>query len=157
MTTKAVDANDPFAGMNEVKSQWIKWGVVGDWVRGTLCDVRQMENQLADKAGEMMNVYEFIASGGSFHFFEKVNGVVNIDKEPTVLEKGTVWTIGGKAGIDNQMRNVKVGQIFGMRFAEEKPNKNKSFSPTKVVKVLIGEMDTEYQGQTGADIAAGAA
>lgn len=156
MTKPAADANDPFAGMNEVKSQWIKWGKVGDWVRGTLCDVREMENQLADKPGEMMKVYEFIASGGAFHFFEKVNGVVNVDEEPTVLEKGTVWTIGGKAGIDNQMRNVKIGQVFGMRFAEEKPNKNKSFSPTKVVKVLIGEMDPEYQGQTGADMAAGA-
>lgn len=142
------------AGLNEVKSQWIKWGKVGDWIRGTLTDVREMENQNADRAGEMVKVYEFIASGGSFHFFEKVNGVVTVDEQPTLLEKGSIWTVGGKAGIDNQMRNVKIGQTFGMRFAEEKPNaKNKSYSPTKVIKVLVGEMDPEYQGQTGADLA----
>lgn len=147
----AADAADPFAGMDEVKSQWIKWGKVGDWIRGTLCDVREMDSQMPDRAGEKVKVYEFIASGGSFHNFEKVAGETKIDKDPTVLEKGQVWTVGGKAGIDSQMRNVKIGQIFGMRFAEEKPNKNKSFSPTKVVKVLVGEMDPEYQGQTGAD------
>ena len=144
------DAN--FDGLEKVKSQWIKWGKVGDWVRGTLCDVREMESQLADKPGTMVKVYEFIAAGGSFHHFEKVNGQINVDEKPTVLEVGSVWTIGGKAGIDNQMRNVKIGQIFGMRFTEEKPNKNKAFNNTKVVETLVGGMDPEYQGQTGADM-----
>lgn len=137
--------------LKEVKSQWIKWGKVGDWIRGTLCDVREMDSTLSDKPGKV-KVYEFIAHGGSFHNFEKVNGQVVVDEKPTVLEKGQIWTIGGKAGIDNQMRNVKLGQVFGMRFAEEKPNKNKAFNNTKVVKVLVGEMDPEYQGQSGADM-----
>ena len=140
------------AGLSEAPASWVKWGTPGDWVRGTLADVREMESTLADKPGEMVKVYEFVASGGSFHNFKKENGVVNMDAEATILEKGSMWLIGGKAGIDNQMRNVKIGQIFGMRFAEEKPNKrNTSYSPTKVIKVLIGEMDSEYQGQTSAD------
>jgi hypothetical protein len=147
----AAKAADPFEGMNEVKSQWIKWGKPGDWIRGTLTDVREMESQMSDRAGEMVKVYEFMASGGSFHYFEKINGVVEVQEEPTLLEGGAIWTVGGKPGIDSQMRNVKVGQIFGMRFAEEKPNKNKAFSPNKVIKVLIGEMHLNYMGQTGAD------
>lgn len=150
MAKNETAAADPMGDLNEVKSQWVKWGKPGDWIRGTLCDVREMDSQLSDKPGKV-KVYEFIAAGGSFHNFEKVAGETKVDAEPTLLEKGQVWTIGGKAGIDSQMRNVKIGQIFGMRFSEEKPNKNKAFSPTKVVKVLLGEMDPEYQGQTAAD------
>ena len=149
-TTNA--AADPMAGLSAAPASWVKWGKPGDWVRGTLADVREMESTFADRPGEMVKVYEFVASGGSFHNFKKENGVVNIDEQPTILEKGAIWLIGGKTAIDNQMRNVKIGQIFGMRFAEEKPNrKNPSFSPTKVVNVLVGEMDPEYQGQTSAD------
>ncbi len=150
MADEAV-AVDPFAGMQEVKSQWIKWGMVGDWLLGTLTGVSEQESQFAEKQGEMVKVYEFMAHGGSFHYFEKVNGVVKTDDVPTQLEAGSIWTIGGRKAIDTQMRNVKIGQKFGMRFTAENPNKNKSFSPTKVVKVMIGEMDPNYQGQTGAD------
>lgn len=141
--------SDPnFEGLEEVKSQWIKWGKVGDWIRGTLTDVREMDSNLPGKTGKV-KVYEFLAHGGSFHDLdEKKNPVA----KATVLEKGAIWIIGGKAGIDTQMRNVKLGQIFGMRFAAEKPSKTKGFNPTKVIKVLIGGMDPDYQGQTGGDI-----
>lgn len=149
----AKETTDPMAGLNEAKSQWIKWGKVGDWVRGTLCDVREMDSQMPDRAGEKVKVYEFIVQAGQFHNFEKIGGETKVDAEPTVLEKGAIWTIGGKPAIDQYMRNVKIGQIFGMRFAEEKPNKNKAFSPTKVVKVLIGEMDPDYKGENAADAA----
>ncbi len=142
---------DPLGDLNEVKSQWIKWGKAGDWIRGTLTDVREMDSNLADRPGEKVKFYEFLASGGSFHYFEKVAGETKVDATPTVLEKGSIWLVGGKAGIDAQMRNVKIGQIFGMQFSEEKPNKNKSFSPTKVIKVRIGEMDPEYKGQQAGD------
>lgn len=145
---------DELGDLTEAKSQWIKWGKPGDWIRGTLSNVSTRESQMPDRAGEKEQVYEFIAHGGSFFWFEKVNGVINMDAEPTILEKGSVWTVGGngKAAIEQPMRNIKVGQVFGMRFVEEKPNKNPSFSPTKVVKVLIGAMDPEYQGASGADI-----
>lgn len=142
---------DPMAGLEEVKAQWIKWGKPGDWVRGTLTDMREMESSFEGK--DKVMVYEVMVSGGAFHYFEKVNGVTNVDENPTQLEPGSIWLIGGKPGIDNQMRNVKIGQVFGMRFAEEKPNKNKSFSPTKVIKVLIGGMDPNYHGETAADMA----
>lgn len=143
-------SNEPnFDGLEEVKSQWVKWGAVGDWCRGTLTDVRDVDNQLPGKQGEKSKVYEFIAAGGSFHELDERKNPV---AEATVLEKGTFWTIGGKAGIDNQMRNVKIGQVFGMRFAEEKPSKTKGFNPTKVIKVLIGSMDSDYSGATSADV-----
>lgn len=143
--TKTNEAN--FEGLEEVKSQWVKWGRQGDWVRGTLTDVREVDSQLPGQTGKV-KVYEFIAAGGSFH------GITDgkVDDKPTVLGKGDFWTAGGKAGIDNQMRNVKIGQVFGMRFAEEKPSKTKGFNPTKVIKVLVGGIDPEYQGQTSGDV-----
>ena len=154
-TKETAVQDDPFAGMEEAKSQWIKWGKPGDWIRGTLTNVSERESQMADKKGQIEKVYEFLASGGSFYWFEKIAGEIKMDSTPTVLEKGSIWVVGGngKASIENIMRNVKIGQIFGMRFAEEKPSKNPSFSNQKVIKVMIGEMDPEYQGQTGADVA----
>ena len=70
--------SDGLDGLNEQKAAWIKWGKVGDWIRGTLCDVREMENM--NKPGEKVKIYEFIAKGGSFHHFEKVNGAVKVDE-----------------------------------------------------------------------------
>lgn len=141
-------SDDQFQGLEEVKSQWIKWGKPGDWIRGTLTDVREMDSNLPGKTGKV-KVYEFLALAGSFHDLDAKKNPV---ETPTVLEKGTIWTVGGKAGIDNQMRNVKIGQQFGMRFTEEKPAKTKGFNPIKVIKILVGGMDPEYQGQSSADI-----
>lgn len=145
-------ANDPLAGLNEAKTSWIKWGKPGDWVRGTLTNVREIQNNFPGKEGEKVKIYEFMAAGGSFHHFQKVAGVTQVEETATILEPGSLWNIGGKAGIDSQMRNVKIGQVFGMRYSEDKPNKNPSFSPTKVIKVLIGEMDPTYQGETAGDM-----
>jgi hypothetical protein len=144
--TKTNEAN--FEGLTEVKSQWVKFGKISDWIRGTLTDVRSVPSQLPGKQDEMVKLYEFIAAGGSFH------GITDgkVDSEPTVLEQGSFWTVGGKPGIDNQMRNVKLGQIFGMRFSEEKPSKTKGFNPTKVIKVLIGGLDENYSGETAGDV-----
>ena len=138
-----------FEGLEEVKTSWVKWGQQGDWIRGTLTDVREIDSNLLGKAGEKVKVYEFVAAGGSFHELDERKNPV---EEATVLEKGSFWTVGGKAGIDNQMRNVKIGQVFGMRFAEEKPSKTKGFNPTKVIKVLVGSMDENYSGQTQGDV-----
>ena len=137
--------------LKEVKAGWIKFGKVGDWIRGTLADVREMDSQM--KPGEKVKVYEFVAQGGAFHYFKKESGAIVVDPEPTILDTGSIWIVGGKPGIDDKMRNVKIGQIFGMRFQEEKPNKkNPSYNPTKVIKVLVGEMDKDYHGQTAADV-----
>ncbi|OGY59648.1 MAG: hypothetical protein A3I31_00550 [Candidatus Colwellbacteria bacterium RIFCSPLOWO2_02_FULL_44_20b] len=130
--------------LEEVKSQWLKFGKVGDWLRGTLIDVRDMDNQM--KPGEKIKIYEFLAHDGSFHFFKKVNGQIVIDEEPTILEKGSIWAVSGKPGIDSQMRSIKRGQIFGMLFSAEKPNvKNPSYNSTKIIKVLVGGVDPKFR------------
>lgn len=144
---------DPMDGLEEAKSAWIKWGKPGDWIRGTVTNLTEGTSSFDGKEERSLNI-EFMATGGSFYFFQKINGKVEMDKKPTMLEPGSIWIIGTKKGLMNQARRLSVGQIFGMRFAEEKPNKNPAWNPAKIVKLMLGEMDPNYQGESGADMAA---
>jgi len=139
---------DIFDPANEVKSVWLKWGQPKDFIEGTLIDIREIESQIPGKEGEMNKIYEIRANSGSFHDLDEKKNPV---PEATVLAQGDVWTVGGKPGIDSQMRNAKIGQKVGMRFVEEKPSKTKGFNPTKVIKIFLGAMDTEFQGELPGD------
>jgi hypothetical protein len=136
------NAKDLMVEDNEIKSQFISWGKPGDNFVGTLIGKREVENQLSDKKGEMQTIYEFKMHEGIFHTLDDKKNPV----EPAVvILKGEIWSLGGKAGIDAQMRNIKVGMILGMKFIEEKPSKVKGYNPTKVVKVFCAkEMDQEW-------------
>jgi len=97
---------------------------------------------LPDKKGEMQTIYEIKVSDGAFH---KLDDKKNPVPEVTKCVAGEFWNVGGKKGIDAQMRNVKIGQILGMKFMEETPSKTKGYNPTKVVKIFTeGLMDTEW-------------
>ncbi len=142
---------DPFGGMNEVKIEYnnIKFGKVGDWFKGTLCDnTKQMKNQLS-QVGEMQTVFEFKAHGGSLHqIIEK-----KVQDNATEVRKGEFYSfISGKQAILSQMKKAKIGQVIGLRFAEEIKNKQPGFDATKVIKVFLGEMDPEYQGESAGDM-----
>lgn len=139
-----------FADGNEVKVEYnnLKFGKVGDWFKGTLTDnTRQIKNNLSSKR-EMQTIFEFMAHGGSIHEIE--NKVVNV--EPTIISKGDFWSyITSKGPMLSQLKQAKLGQIIGLKFTEERPNKTPGMNAAKIIKVYIGEMDPEYQGQTAAD------
>ena len=104
-----------------VPSNWFKFEKVGDQLAGTLISRRIAKNQLTDKD---QTIYE----------------IFNKD--------GDVWNVGGKEGIDAQMRNIKIGQIIAFYFAEEKPAKQKGYYPTKIIKVLTkGKINEEWLAQ----------
>jgi len=150
--------DDFFSEKNRVKTQWVKFGKIGDFLKGTLTDVREMDSRLPGKEGTKVKVYEFKAHAGEFHDSETTvdengNKMVKILEPAVVLKPDEIWAVGGKPGIDAQMRNVKFGQIFGMRFTDLKPSKNPSFSPQKIIKVYVGGMDQNYQGETLRDVA----
>lgn len=142
---------DPFAGMEEKKMDYknIKFGKLGDWFKGTLTDnTRRMKNQLS-KDGEMQTVYVFKIHGGSFH------NIVDrqVQPEPTVMKEGEYWSyITGKPAITGPMKDVKIGQVVGMRLAEIKKATQPGFDNTKIIKVLIGAMDDTYQGESAEDV-----
>jgi hypothetical protein len=147
--------DDIFSEENEVKSSFIQWGKPGDHIVGTLVDKREVENQLADKAGEMQTIYELKVDQGEYHV---INADKSIAKDATPLGAGDIWSIGGKKAVDSQMRNVKIGQKVGMKYMEETPSKTKGYNPTKVIKIYTsGKMDEEWlkeQDPTGAAEAA---
>lgn len=147
---------DPFEGMNEVPSQWIKFSKIGDYVKGTLTDVREMESRIPGKEGTKTRVYELQVDSGQFHTSENKldangNKITIVSETPYVMTKGEFWLVGGKESIDNQMRNVRKGQIVGFRLSEIKPSKTPGFAAQKVIKVLVGGMDPEYMGQSAGD------
>jgi hypothetical protein len=132
---------DIFGGENEIKANWIKWGKIGNKVFGTLVGVREMKSQMPGKEGQMVKIYELLTEDGEFN--DIVDKVVSA--EVTKINKGETWLVGGGPGLDNAMRNIKVGQIIGIKFTEEKPPKQKGFNPIKVKKVYTeGKMNEEW-------------
>lgn len=140
--------SDPFEGMNEAKRPQVKFGKVGDWFKGTLTDnSRQIENRLSAKH-EMQTIYEFKAHGGSFH--DIVDKVVQEEISEIVL--GDFYSYFGKGAVQAQMKKAKLGQIIGLRFAEERKATQPGYNDTKIIKVFLGEMDPTYQGEQGGDL-----
>lgn len=145
-----MSVEENFDGMEEQKPEYknLRWGKVGDWFKGTLVDnTRQIRNNLSEKK-EMQTIYEFLAHAGSFHdIIDKIPA-----SEATVIKKGEFWSfITSKPAITMQLKKASIGQVVGLRFAEETPPKTPGHSKTKVIKIFLGAMDPEYQGQTSGD------
>jgi len=123
----------------EVPSNWITWGVpVEDKVLGTLISKRTMKSTFPGKEGELVNIYEMKVDEGTFH---TVDDKKNPVQPAVIIESGEIYNIGGKAMIDRQMKNIKVGQKIGMKFIEEVASKTKGFAAAKVVKVYTFKND----------------
>lgn len=141
---------DPFAGFKPAKATYnnLKFGKVGDWFRGTLTEnTRQMVNNLSAKK-EMQTVFEFKAQGGLFHNIE--NKVVA--EQPTICHPGEFWSfITGKPAQLSVLKNAKLGQIVGLRFAEVKPAKTKGHNDAHIIDIYLMDMDASYQGETSRD------
>jgi hypothetical protein len=134
--------SDFFSDENAVKSNFIKWGKVGDFCKGTLMSIREVANNLPGKEGEMSKLYELKIETAQYH---DIDPDTRQAVEPQiVVNAGEIYNVGGKPAIDQQMRNIKIGQIVGFKFTETKPSKTKGFAATKIVKVYQGEMDMAY-------------
>ena len=119
---------------NAVQSNWVKFNVpMQDKIFGTLIAKRTIKSAIAGKEGEDVNVYELKAESGSFH---EVDDKKKVIETPITINAGEIWSIGGKAGIDAQMRNIKIGQKIGFKFIDEKASKTKGFAPAKNIKVF---------------------
>lgn len=145
---KNKNSNDWDSEENEVKSNWAKFNVpMEDKIFGTLISKRQMKSNIQGKEGELVWVYEMKADSGSFHEIDDKKKVV---EEPIVINAGEVWSVGGKPGIDTQMRNIKLGQKIGFKFIDEKASKTKGFAPAKNIRVFAPKGD-DGQAQMDAE------
>ena len=124
---------------NEVKSQWAKFNIAGsDKVKGTLIAKRQIKSNLPGKTGELVWVYDLKVDEGTFHALDKKKKII---EEPIVAGEGEIWSVGGKPGIDAQMRNVKLGQKVGFKFLAEIEAKTAGYNPAKQIKVYTPKND----------------
>lgn len=132
---------------NEVKSNFAKFNVPQeDKVMGTLISKRQVKSNLPGKEGELVWLYELKVDEGTFHALDEKKKLID---EPIEADPGSFWTVGGKPGIDNQMRNVKLGQKVGFKFIDETPAKTKGFNPSKNIRVYTPkDTDGEFQMDT---------
>lgn len=138
--TKQIN-HDDFGDENKVKDIWWKKGKIGDRVKGTLLSVKQIESQMPDKKGELVTIYELKALFGEFHDIDENKKPLEV---PTVVEQGAMVLVSGTMGIDNKMRNAKVGDIVGFKFVAETPNKTKGYNATKVVDVFFYGKDEAW-------------
>ena len=117
-----------FSDDNKMKGNWVKFDTVGDKFQGTLVGTREVVNQLS---GKDQIIYELRDANKEY------------------------WNVGGKPGIDMQMRHVKIGQIVGFEFVEERANKKPGMNATKIIQVYAkpGVVDEEFL-QEEADAAA---
>jgi hypothetical protein len=138
MTTKTKDE------WAEVKNSFWKKNKIGDNIIGTLIGVREIQSQLPGKEKEMVKIYEIKADLGEFH---DIDDKKNVIEEPITIAEGEIWNVGGGSKespsvIDNQFRNIKLGQKVKIEYVDDKPAKKKGFNPMKVVKVYTnGKMD----------------
>ena len=119
-----------FDDSKEVKSQFVKFGKIGDSIVGVLVGKRFVES--AFNQGEQVAVYELKAKSGSFHNMDDKRNPVD---PPVTVNAGEFWTVTGKKAIDDKMRNISEGTVVGFKFVAETPNKKKGYAASKNIKV----------------------
>lgn len=112
-----------FTDEDKVSGSWIKWDEVGTKVQGTLIGRRQKPDTYDPT--KMQWIYELLT------------------------EDDEIVIVGGKPGIDMQMKHVRLGQIVELRYEGEKPAKQQGHNPTKLIQVYTSKdaMDKEWLEQ----------
>ena len=97
---------------NKMANKSFKWEKIGDKLEGTLVSKRSVIIQ--DNSGNNVEklIYEIKTPAGEF------------------------WNVWDKPSIRTQMERVKLGQIIGFEFVEERPNKkNPGLNKAKIIQV----------------------
>ena len=136
----------------EIKPKTFSFGVVGDFLVGTLLDVTKSTSP--DKYGKYSNIYQVKAKEGSFYGSTKneKTGKFKLNDEPTVIANGeeyNMWVNHDKGVLIGALKDIKLGQKFKVQFVEEKPTDKGN--PAKIIKVFAAKnkdgspaMDKEY-------------
>jgi hypothetical protein len=109
------------SGGQEVKSNWFKFNVEGDAIKGTLINKRLAKSTQPNFPDQW--VYEI------------------------KTEDGNVFNVGistKKSGTCQRLNNCKMGEIIGILLESVTKSKTKGFADTKNLKVLTFGMDATY-------------
>jgi len=130
-------------GFEEPAKNIIKFNKPGDVIRGTLLGTDTFRGDY----GECMN-YTIKADAGTFYGGTKDA----IDKTPTLLVKGEMYSFLGHVTIDDYLKQAKVGQVIVVRFVEWKESTQRKGAKYKLLKAKLGHMDVDEIGKVEEDI-----
>lgn len=139
---------------NEAQNNFIVWGEIGDYVLGALLSKNQVPSTLPDKQGEMQWVYEIKVREAMYHPLDEKKRT----GDPVEVEAGEIISVGGRKTIDSRMARIAIGQIVGLKFAEELEPKTRGYNPTKLIKVFTpkdasGEYEFDEEVLNAANVA----
>lgn len=123
--------------LQEVKSNWAKFNVVGDYVIGYLLET--IIPTVANKYGKKPKTYVFKALEGKFHGADAKTKIVN--KEATDLVAGDTWYVSVAERYEAKMNVLKVGQKFSVTFEKTMPSPKGQDAKLLVIK--SGGIDPE--------------
>lgn len=116
-------------GFEEVKPNNVTFYKVDDYIKGTYID--KYTPKEPDQYGNIKPAYSLKAEEGKIH---------DADGKEIKIKDGEIWRVwGGKAAIDNAMKQVKMGQKVIVELVELRPTKKGN--PAKIMKVKAGPMD----------------
>jgi hypothetical protein len=148
---------DLFNEENRVKPLFVKWGKVGDYIAGTLINVKHIKSTLPGKEGQDQKIYEILTEAPDenhkdFGQYHELDDKKNALPDATKVKPGKIYLVGGKFDIDDAMLHAKLGQFVVMKFLEERPNKKKGYNPSKVVQVWLHEENKRWQESRGLSV-----
>lgn len=129
---------------NEAQSINFKFGrpadddYKGDRILGVLLTKRQVPNKLAKEANAKQWAYEVKVRQCEYHNLDKKKNYV----EPSIeINEGEVVTVYGKPFFDGKMRQVKPGQVFGLKYIGDLEARVEGHNDTKEIKVFLPKGD----------------
>lgn len=125
-----------FSEDDKIKSNFFKFKKPGDFIQGTLIDKYEQEDRMPNARTPMQWIYEIKAVAS------KQDGI-------EAEENDTIIKVGGKVGIDNQLKNIGLGQIIEIRFVEEKKPSKPGLNGAKILQVFARAslVDKEWLAQ----------
>jgi hypothetical protein len=132
--------DDPLAGGQEMTTQQVSFGKVGDYIKGTYTAKKLVKTARGDNY-----IYQLKGQLGEYHEMDENKKPVGDAKDIAVGSYYSVW--GGKQAIDDLFARAKFGDIVAIQFTEEQPSKTKGNSPFKVFRCLHFGKDDTYMGE----------
>lgn len=150
----AKEVQDPLAGGQEMNTQSVTFGKVGDFIKGTY-----VGKKVVKTANGEAPLYEVKAETGNFH---TVDGKKNPVEPAVKVEKASYYTVWGSfkstAGanaITSLFQRIPFGEIVGIQLAEEIESKTKGNAPFKKFRCLTYGKDSTYMGEDSSAIVSG--
>lgn len=132
--------DDPLAGGQEMSTQQVAFGKVGDFIKGTYVQKKSVKTARGDNF-----IYQIKGQLGQYHEMDDNKKPVEPAKDVQIGSYYSIW--GGKQTIDDLFARCKFGDIVAIQFKEEQPSKTKGNSPFKVFRCLHFGIDDTWAGE----------